>query len=112
MSFKARVSTYEHGIKVWSIKKDEVDWRTVLFTRDDNYEGPSIVTFYIDHEYTQAVIINNLEWELLCFDLEYTPQYILKRCLDHLKWVVESKKLLKVEDFTFPDYDALMQRCA
>ncbi|MHA2217197.1 MAG: hypothetical protein ACXADW_13530 [Candidatus Hodarchaeales archaeon] len=110
--FVAHVKYYTHGFKVWEIKKNGEDWRTVVFGRDDKWEGPSHTTFYINHVNQHAVIIDNGGWDIICFDLDYSPADILNACQQHLDWIKEDKELVKSETFMLENYDQLMEQCA
>ena len=109
--FKAVCYYYKRQHRVWEIEKDGQSWKTVVI---DNRENR--VCFVIDEQEHFAVIIDNGDWDLLCFDLDYSPDDVLVACMHYLNYVREDCGRVKakgngtdlIETYFFDEYIDLM----
>jgi len=106
--FKTVKIDYEKGYRIWEVEKDGKPWRTVIFHRP-NTEGPSRVSLYIDEQEEFGCIIDNTDWDIICFDLEYSPEEILTACRNYEKFVRENWKEVGREKQKFDTYDDMME---
>jgi hypothetical protein len=60
------------------------------------------------HDKHEAVIIDNGEWDLLCFDLDYDRNEVWVACENYLDWVKNDHAVDSTKEFEFADYDDLM----
>jgi hypothetical protein len=95
--------------RVWEVQSesDNVS-KTVVFSYDRRIRER--VCFYIDHIAGHAIIIDNGEWDLLAFDLEYSKTDVRQACDNFLDFVIKNHKVVSTREFEFDDYDHLMTR--
>jgi hypothetical protein len=112
--YKAKLTTFgkdreEH--RVWQILSNDPD-RVLNKTAVISYsrrKDRARVSFIIDHEKDFAVIIDNGEWDLLAFDLEYDENDTMVACQHFLDFIKENHKVIRLQEFEFDDYDNMMQ---
>jgi len=66
------------------------------------------VCFFINHVTGEAVIIDNGEWDLLCFDIEYDRKEVRNACDLFLQFIYNNHKLCHSHNYEFKDYDDMM----
>ena len=110
--YKAKLTVYgeDNEHRVWEVESEEDNVKkTVVFSYDG--KDRQRVCFYIDHIVGHAVIIDNGEWDLICFDIEYTPNDIRVACDHFLTFIKENHEVVPILSTTyeFKDYDDMME---
>lgn len=115
---KAVKITYSENNKklgtIWEIH-EESKWVKTVFFEYKEESGKHHVCFYISQiEPRYAVVIDNGEWDLMCFALDYTPESVLNTCTRYMSdlvhaWLTAPDADSNIETFTFANEDELME---
>ena len=113
--FKAVCNYYKRQHRVWEIEKDGEKWKTVVL-QDREHGTGNRISFIIDIHANYAIIIDNGDWDLLCFDIDYSSIDVLVACKEYLTHVredcgpvkVKGNGTNRVDTYFFDDYDDLM----
>ena len=98
--------------RTWEIYDDSDKLvKTVFFGYNESGQHPTC--FYISEADPRfAVVINNEDYDLMCFALDYNPESVLYCCEDHLKFYTkhwsESGVKVETETLSFDDEDKLL----
>ena len=94
---------------IWELKEDNNKLvKTVCFTYCE--DGSHQVCFVIDEIEEYAVVIDNKDWDLLCFATDYTRESVVQTCRNYINWVKAAPNYVSDQsEIKYADDDELME---